>query len=70
MTESKKGVSYVHCNICGSDFSVASGGIHEVKRHAESKKHSELACGMTSQSTLAATFEKKSLRYQVTKTEV
>ena len=27
MTESKKGASYVHCNVCGS---VASGGIHEV----------------------------------------
>ena len=31
----------------------------------ENKKHSELARGMTSQSTLAATFENNSLRDQV-----
>ena len=39
MAESKKGASYVFCDICGSDISIASGGIHEVKRHTESKKH-------------------------------
>ena len=61
MAESKKGASYVICNIYGSDFSVASGSIHDVKRHAECKKHSELARGMTSQSTFAATFENNSL---------
>ena len=37
-TGSKKGASYVHCNICGCDFVVASGDIHEVKHRAESKK--------------------------------
>ena len=58
ITEIKKGASYVHCNIYGSDFFIASGGIHDVKRHVESKKDSELAHGMTNHSTLAATFEK------------
>ena len=33
MTASKKGPSYVHCSVCGTDFSFASGGVHEVKRH-------------------------------------
>ena len=61
MTETKKGASNVHCNICGSDLSDSSEGIHVVKCHMESKKHSELARGMTSQCTLAATFEKNSL---------
>ena len=45
----------MHCNICGTDFSVASGGLYNVKRHIDGKKHSEMASGMTSQSTLAET---------------
>ena len=35
MSESKKGPSYVHCNVCAVDFPVAGGGYHEVKRHME-----------------------------------
>ena len=54
MSGSKRGASYAYCNICRTDFSVASGGIHEVKRHVESKKHQELAAGMAGQSTLAS----------------
>ena len=66
VTASKKGPSYVHCSVCGTDFSVASGGVHEVKRHVESKKHCELACRMTSQSTLTDAFQKDSLSDHVT----
>ena len=33
MKESKRGASFVHCIICSTDFSVASGGVHEIKRH-------------------------------------
>ena len=34
----KKGVSIVFCNICSIDFSVVSGGVHEIKRHMGTKK--------------------------------
>lgn len=58
MSESRKGPSFVHCSICSTDFSVASGGLYDVKRHIiDGKKHSEAARGMTSQSTLAETLE-------------
>ena len=32
MKQSKRGSSLilVHCNLCGNDFSIASGGVHEV----------------------------------------
>ena len=70
VTASKKGTSYVHCSVCGNDFSAASGGVHEVKRHVESKKHCELARRMTSQSTLTDAFQKGSLSDQVTQAEV
>ena len=36
-----KGASYVHCNVCLADFSVASGGVHDLKRLINSKKHSD-----------------------------
>ena len=64
--ESKKGASYVHCGVCGSDFSITSEGVHDVKRHVESKKHGEVAYGMANQSTVTATFQKDSLSDQVT----
>ena len=70
MTASKKGPSYVHCSVCGTDFSVASGDVHDVKRHVESKKDCELARGMTNQSTLTDAFQKDSLSDQVTQAEV
>ena len=38
---------------CHTDFSVAMGGIHNVKCHFKSKKQEELAAGMAGQSTLA-----------------
>ena len=36
MKRSMKGASYVHCNVCLADFSVASGGVHGLKRHINS----------------------------------
>jgi hypothetical protein len=41
--QSRKGASFVHCNICSTDFSVASGRVHEIKRNIGTKKHCELA---------------------------
>ena len=38
-----KGASYVHCNVCFADFSVASGGVHDLKRLINNKKHSDFA---------------------------
>ena len=43
MKQSKRGSSLVHCNLCGNDFSIASGGVHEVKRHVATKRHTEQA---------------------------
>ena len=37
MKQSKRGASFIHCNLCGNDFSIASGGVHEVKRHVANK---------------------------------
>ena len=38
-----KGASYVHCNVCLADFSVASDGVRDLKRLINSKKHSDFA---------------------------
>ena len=32
------GDTFAHCTLCQIDFSVAGGGVHQVKRHCESKK--------------------------------
>ena len=45
MKQSKGGASFVHCNFCGNDFSIASGGLHEVKQHVATERHTELAKG-------------------------
>ena len=43
MRPSRKGQTYVFCNVCQTDFCVAGGGVHEVKRHMETAKHK---CGL------------------------
>ena len=71
MKQSKRGASFVHCNICCTDFSIASGGVHEVKRHMGTKKHVELAKQSAGQTTIAATFRKgTSVADQVTAAEI
>ena len=37
----EKGSSCAYCNTCGVDFAVAGGGVHEVKRHIQTKKHQD-----------------------------
>ena len=46
MAHSEKGSSYAHCKTCVVDFSVAGGGLHEVKRHIQTKKHQDNVIGM------------------------
>lgn len=54
MKPSKRGPSFVFCNICCSDFSVASGGVHELKRHLGCKKHTKLARQSACQTKITA----------------
>lgn len=42
MKRSKKGETYAFCTVCNMDFSVAGGGVHQVKRHCQNKKHTNL----------------------------
>ena len=39
MKSSKKGHHFAFCTVCNMDFSVAGGGVHQVKRHCQNKKH-------------------------------
>ena len=72
MSASKKGPSYVHCKVCAVDISVAGGGVHEVKRHIETRKHKENAKGMANQCTLTSTMlqSKSSLEHDITTAEL
>ena len=58
MSESRKGPSFVHCDICGTDFSIASGGSHEVKRHVEGRRHVERAREAVAQSSITDLFQR------------
>ena len=40
MRRSDKGETYTFCMVCSVDFSIAGGDVYQVKRHCESKKHS------------------------------
>ena len=71
MKQSKRGASFVYCNICCTDFSVASGGVHEVKRHQDTKKHLELAKHNAGQAKIsAAIFRKDTPANLVTAAEI
>ena len=64
--------TYVHCKICSTDFTVAGGGLHEVKRHMDTRKHKENAKGMSNQATITSTILEKrsSLENKITAAEV
>ena len=54
-----------------TDFSIASGGVHEVKWHMGTKKHIDLAKHSVGQKKItAATFRKDMLADQVTAVEI
>ena len=38
---SKKGPSFVHCDVCGTTFSIAHGGINDIKKHIATIKHKD-----------------------------
>ena len=40
MKRSDRGDTYAYCAVCNVDYSVAGGGVFQVKRHCQSKKHS------------------------------
>ena len=39
---SKKGATFAYCTVCSTDFSVSGGGVHDVKRHCRTLKHTRL----------------------------
>ena len=43
MRRSKRGETFVHCSVCNVDFSVAGGGVFQVKRHCQCIKHTSRA---------------------------
>ena len=52
MKPSSIGESYVFCTVCQLDFSIAGGGVHQVKRHCQSKGHTDRMKDMKRQPTL------------------
>ena len=60
MSPSKKGVSFAFCTVCGVDFCIGGGGVHEVKRQCESAKHKRYLEGVSSQSSISSVMAKAS----------
>ena len=59
MTPSKKGEgeSYVYCTPWQTDISIASGGVYDVRRHVDGKKHKEYASSVASQVPIKAALQ-------------
>ena len=51
------GESYVFCTVCQIDFLIAGGGVHQVKRHCQSKRHTDRMKDMKRQPTLQASLK-------------
>ena len=54
LSASKKAPSFAFCTVCGVDFAIAGGGVHEVKRHCETAKHRCLLNGVLAQPSISA----------------
>lgn len=59
MSASHKGSSYAHCNVCSIDVSIVGGGLCDVKRHMEAKRHKDGAKAVTNQSTVTSLLRDK-----------
>ena len=54
LKSSKKGTTYAYCTVCSSDFSVSGGGVHDVKRHCKSVKHTKLLKDIEAQPSISS----------------
>ena len=59
---SVKGATFAHCTVCGSDFSVSSGGLHDVKRHCKTLKHTRMLKDIGTQPSIAASYSSTASR--------
>ena len=56
MKQSKNGTTYAYCTVCNCDFSVAGGGVYEVKWHCNSVKHTKLLKDIEAQPAITSAF--------------
>ena len=54
LKSSEKGTTYAYCTVCSSDFSVSGGGVHDVKRHCKSVKHTNLLKDIEAQPSISS----------------
>lgn len=57
---SKRGATYTYCTVCSSDFSVSGGGVHDVKRHCKSIKHTKLLKDIGAQPSISSSISSSS----------
>jgi len=62
--------TYIFCKICSSIFSVASGGMHEVKRHITAKRHWIITTKFLPAEDYIYHLKKRCLTYQVIASEI
>ena len=58
MAPSRKGATFAFCTVCNVDFSVAGGGVHEVKRHCSIAKHKSFLDGVLAQPCITSVLQK------------
>lgn len=57
MGRSTKGETFAFCKVCNVDFSVAGGGVHQVKRHCRNKKHTNKMKDLRAQPKIDITYD-------------
>ena len=72
MSVSKRGSSFAHCDVCSCDFSVAHGGVNDVKKHLATVKHQEYAKAASGHRSVSTFFQSTSRSFEdsVTRAEV
>ena len=72
----RKGNSYAFCTLCNADICISGGGVHEVKSHCRTVKHTGLLKTVQLQPTIstaiaaASNLHEVSIQDQVTKAEL
>lgn len=56
ISASRRGPTFAHCDICGTEISVGHGGVNDVKKHMATSKHQDMVKNSSGNKSLRALF--------------
>ena len=66
ISASRRGPTFAHCDICGTEISVGHGEVNDVKKHMATSKHQDIVKNSSGNKSLRVLFAQSSIEESVT----